>query len=439
MSNLFQVIQPLHDSLLISNPSNSLSDHSIWLTSFQKALCTLYDNQSISEAILLVNQCLKSRKNLASAWNLLTMLMFLRDDSEQALKVCEVGLQECIKSTGTLWIRPKIDLLNLRWTRLDIESFLYGPKAGLESLQGLFTFYKNMFGKENQDSTNGLNIIRHSRFTSSISSKQTLVCDDNTLSLSLLIEGYLWLKSASLYRELNQYNESESAIKEAEKCIKSLRLCVDSKLFKSDESVYSSLASNDVESNQDSKWNSYSKLVLIFVSDILFEKCLIRLEKVKKPVKAQKDPWIESKSSGIERAKRVLKSQLECEKNNDSDSIQDIMSELMLCNSICKGHMPAQILLGSLYMERQQYDLAEIWLNRSLDGESDLSLLTPFYMNRKAEALMKLSQVMERTNRIERAQSYIMDALRISNQVHSWKNIRTGLFDVISDLSNVSL
>ena len=91
-------------------------------------------------------------------------MLFLRDDIEQAKKVCALGIKECgrdLKATDVF--TKKVDFIlyvpshflyilrflichSLNITRLDIEIYLYGPKNGMEAIQSLFALHKRLFG-----------------------------------------------------------------------------------------------------------------------------------------------------------------------------------------------------------------------------------------------------------------------------------------------------
>ena len=48
-------------------------------------------------AIPYVNASLKLNPFNPSAWNLLSIMLFLREDFERAKKVCAMGIKECAK------------------------------------------------------------------------------------------------------------------------------------------------------------------------------------------------------------------------------------------------------------------------------------------------------------------------------------------------------
>lgn len=91
-------------------------------------------------------------------------MLFLRDDIEQAKRVCDLGIKECgrdLKATDVF--TKKVDFIlyvpsyfsyiswililqSLNITRLDVEIYLYGSKNGMEAIQSLFALHKRLFG-----------------------------------------------------------------------------------------------------------------------------------------------------------------------------------------------------------------------------------------------------------------------------------------------------
>ena len=63
-------------------------------------------------AVPALNQSIKSNPGNASAWHLLALMLFLRDDIEQAKKICDLGIKECgrdLKATDVF--TKKVDFI----------------------------------------------------------------------------------------------------------------------------------------------------------------------------------------------------------------------------------------------------------------------------------------------------------------------------------------
>ena len=91
-------------------------------------------------------------------------------------------------------------------------------------------------------------------------------------TVACLMQGYLWIKTSSMYRKLKQFDNSRSALAESEKYLNPLLEKSLSKIFTSsaDYSVFETdphLNLRDV----DSVWNSYSPKIRNFVADIMYE------------------------------------------------------------------------------------------------------------------------------------------------------------------------
>jgi hypothetical protein len=98
-------------------------------------------------AIPYANASLKLNPFNPSGWNLLAIMLFLREDFEQAKRVCSMGIKECgkdIKFTDSM--QKKINYLDLHMTKLDIETCLYGPRDSMETLYDIFALQKKLFG-----------------------------------------------------------------------------------------------------------------------------------------------------------------------------------------------------------------------------------------------------------------------------------------------------
>lgn len=112
-------------------------------------------------------------------------------------------------------------------------------------------------------------------------------------------------------------------------------------------------------------------------------------------------------------------------------SIQSLIDELILANSISTSHISSQILIGNLFFkEKGRRDLAEIWLTKACEEKNE-TFITPLYENRKSYAWRKLAHVLDVTGRQEKAQKCILKALAVSNQHPVLWKLRTGLFDAI--------
>lgn len=112
-----------------------------------KKMYIFFFNSQILQAIPYVNASLKLNPSNPSAWNLLAIMLFLREDFEQAKRVCSMGIKECgkdVKFTDSM--QSKINFLDLHMTKLDIETCLYGARDAMESLHSIFALQKKLFG-----------------------------------------------------------------------------------------------------------------------------------------------------------------------------------------------------------------------------------------------------------------------------------------------------
>ncbi|KAI9206104.1 uncharacterized protein BJ171DRAFT_498690 [Polychytrium aggregatum] len=103
----------------------------------------------------------------ASSWNLLALVLSSKKNYLASLRICETGWRQCINSLATrlgtppeaidgsgelplLWdcVSPfeKESLMNLKITQTFLQIGKYGPKSGLEMVQGLLTLYRKLFG-----------------------------------------------------------------------------------------------------------------------------------------------------------------------------------------------------------------------------------------------------------------------------------------------------
>jgi hypothetical protein len=94
---------------------------------------------------------------------------------------------------------------------------------------------------------------------------------DGYSTVACLMQGYLWIKTSSMYRKLKEYDASKKALIEAEKSLDPL-------LEKPLSKIFSTLTMISVKDNDqiplhdsDSVWNSYSPKIRNFVADIIYE------------------------------------------------------------------------------------------------------------------------------------------------------------------------
>ena len=92
------------------------------------------------------------------------------------------------------------------------------------------------------------------------------------------MQSYLWLKSATLYRELKQYFACKSAIDEAKKCLGPLvkiyreKMPLKLEVYKSTmERAQSSSSIDNRDVFTDIKWNTCPSDIRNLISDIIYE------------------------------------------------------------------------------------------------------------------------------------------------------------------------
>ena len=92
-------------------------------------------------------------------------------------------------------------------------------------------------------------------------------------TVACLMQGYLWIKTSSMYRKLKQYEASKKALIEAEKSLQPLLEKPVSKIF----SALAEISGDSLTSTNEqvSVWNSYSPKIRNFVADIIYEVILI--------------------------------------------------------------------------------------------------------------------------------------------------------------------
>ena len=187
-----------------------------WLTHYHTSLESVKQRKDFSDAIPILNQSLKLNPYFASSWRLLAIMLFMRSDAEQARRVCELGIKECMKATSCQSLRQeKRDLLEFSFLRIDIDVYLYGAKSGMDLLQNLFALYTRVFGTNQEKYSSDLEVMR----SPSASSTSTLSSLLEPGSEAIQILSYLWLKTAGLYKDLHQFDLARSSIEEAKKLI----------------------------------------------------------------------------------------------------------------------------------------------------------------------------------------------------------------------------
>jgi hypothetical protein len=213
----------------------------------------------LTEGILHINTSLKLNPYHPSSWLILAIMLFLRSDPEQAKQACDMGIKECVKEVKQKdLVSKKIDFIRLHLLKLDVEVCLYGPKIGMEYMQTIFALHKRLFQQSKTSSTPNLkenNSSQRQENTVSFTSENSMI--------AALILGYLWVKSASLYREMNQFSMAKTALMEAEKSLDILTLPAEKFVYKIPKST--------VDESIETKWFKYSHEVRRFVSDLLYE------------------------------------------------------------------------------------------------------------------------------------------------------------------------
>ena len=109
--------------------------------------------REIAKAILTVKQSISLNSSHISSWHLLALLLSAQKDYERALSICAVGLKE------SDWDLPQTDVFSA--SQLDGEEYMafrvsqailqdqvYGPEAGLEHQEALFSLYTRVFAPE---------------------------------------------------------------------------------------------------------------------------------------------------------------------------------------------------------------------------------------------------------------------------------------------------
>jgi hypothetical protein len=85
------------------------------------------------------------------------------------------------------------------------------------------------------------------------------------------MQGYLWIKSSSMYRKLKEYEASKRALMEAEKSLEPLLEKPISKIFSALSMVSVKDSDKILSIDSDPAWNSYSPKIRNFVADIMYE------------------------------------------------------------------------------------------------------------------------------------------------------------------------
>jgi tetratricopeptide (TPR) repeat protein len=288
----------------------------------------------------------------------------------------------------------------LRLCQLDIEIKLYGSKSGLESMQSVFGFLKNIFGKDSL-------LMRKSDSNNSISNQKTPLLANICLCT-------LWIRSSLLYTDLKQFDEASAALLEAEKLVQILSLPVKSMLIFSQGKENTEMSKNKTNSQQSEKsiqsavqkseWKLTNRVQKLS-SDILFQKCAVKLEQ-------NQHQNQHSKNLNCLEKKELYK---------------QVIQDLILANSISSSHSSSQILLGSLFESMDQLDNAELWLKRACFDKTMQDEYMDVLQNSKVDAFFNLARVYEKTQRIEKAQEFILHALKAENELSALYIISNGL------------
>ncbi|KAJ3009815.1 Tetratricopeptide repeat protein 7B [Thoreauomyces humboldtii] len=139
-----------------------------WEVLYQRAM-QLAEAGEISQGIIRIKESLEHNKTYAPSWNMLALLLGAKKEYAQALKVCEIGIKECIAraestaipsdiltipgaASGVKWswdavdLMEKEDLLNLSLTQVAIEAYHLGPATALTTLKTIMTLARKLFG-----------------------------------------------------------------------------------------------------------------------------------------------------------------------------------------------------------------------------------------------------------------------------------------------------
>ncbi|KAJ3161394.1 hypothetical protein HDU86_007176 [Geranomyces michiganensis] len=147
-----------------------------WEILYQRAI-QLSEAGELAQAISLIRGSLERNRTYAPSWNLLGLLLGASNEYAQGLKVCEIGIKECIakaESTaiptdiftvpsaapgGTAkwsWdavdLMEKEDLLNLALTQVALEGHHLGPARALATQKRTLILARKLFGPLDTDS-----------------------------------------------------------------------------------------------------------------------------------------------------------------------------------------------------------------------------------------------------------------------------------------------
>ncbi|KAI8914884.1 hypothetical protein DFJ77DRAFT_38624 [Powellomyces hirtus] len=150
-----------------------------WEGLYQRAM-QLAEAGELTQATDLVRNSLEHNKTYAPSWNLLALLLGASKEFTQALKVCEIGVKECIaKAESTAiptdiltvpgaapgssvkwsWdavdLMEKEDLLNLCLTQIALEGQHLGPTVALASVKKTIQLARKLFGPVDSTTENG--------------------------------------------------------------------------------------------------------------------------------------------------------------------------------------------------------------------------------------------------------------------------------------------
>jgi hypothetical protein len=109
--------------------------------------------REIAKAILTVKQSINLNSSHIPSWHLLALLLSAQKDYERALGICAVGLKESewdMAHTDAFSASQLDgeDYLALRITQAILQDQVYGPEAGLEHEEALFSLYARVFAPE---------------------------------------------------------------------------------------------------------------------------------------------------------------------------------------------------------------------------------------------------------------------------------------------------
>ncbi|KAH6595788.1 hypothetical protein BASA61_003675 [Batrachochytrium salamandrivorans] len=234
-----------------------------------------------ADAIDAINQSIEIKSDFPNAYNLLSLILNSKSQTNRALQVVQEGWRACaikyaktqlvkVRATADSHIESMIkwdyvpielreDLINLKLTQVALENEQFGPRVSIDTLYGLFNLFRNVIGippgcEDRSISVDGvfqntdiagvpeIRVLSHMNSANSVTSSlgaspratPTHMGSNGvplTTSLTkaqpyryrtydLLIS--LWLTTSAVYRELGNFDGSRQAIEEAEQLVEQL-------------------------------------------------------------------------------------------------------------------------------------------------------------------------------------------------------------------------